>query len=135
MRLLRIVLFTALLFGAASISAQTQKGDLVAEIPFTFVVAGTALPPGHYIVKTLDDNLGIHDRENRGVFVAAHSAQRPERDNSSKMVFHRYGDTYFLSEVWVGGNSIGRELFTSRAEKQLSESGKEREIAVVRMRR
>jgi hypothetical protein len=133
MKLLRVVLSAVLVLMASISFAQTKPGDLVAEIPFAFIAAGRTLPPGHYVVNNLNDHLGIHDPQNHSVFVPVHSAQRPARDSSSKMVFHRYGDTYFLSEVWVGGNSIGRALFPSRAEQKLLESGKEREIAVVRM--
>jgi len=132
MKLLRIVLPAALLLTSISF-AQTKEGDLVADIPFAFVVAERALQPGHYIVRKLNDNLAIQDRQNHTLFVPAHPTQRPANENATKLVFHRYGDNYFLSEVWVGGNSIGRALFPSRVERKLAESGKEKEIAVVRM--
>jgi hypothetical protein len=133
MNLLRIGLSAVLLLAASVLFAQSKPGDLVADVPFAFVVAGRTMPPGHYVVNNRNDDLSIHDAHNQGVFVPAHSAQRGAHENSSKIVFHRYGDTYFLSEVWVGGNSIGKELFPSRAERKMVESGKEREIAEVRM--
>lgn len=133
MNLLRMVLSVALLLAASVLFAQSKPGDLVADVPFAFVVAGRTLPPGHYVVNNQNDDLRIHDSRSQGIFVPAHSAQRGAHENSSKMVFHRYGDTYFLSEVWVGGNSIGRALFPSRVERKMVESGKEREIAEVRM--
>jgi hypothetical protein len=37
----------------------------------------------------------------------------------SEIVFHRYGDSYFLSEVLNAGQATGRELIPSRAERQL----------------
>jgi len=133
MKLLSIIVSAALLLAAANSVAQTKAGDLVADIPFAFVVADRTLPPGHYIVNRLNDNLGIHAGQNPNLFVPTHSAQRPAGENTSKMVFHRYGDTYFLEEVWVGSSSIGRALFPSRAEHKLKESGVEREIAAVRL--
>jgi hypothetical protein len=132
MRLLRTVLCVTLLLAASAAFAQTKQGDVVADIPFPFVVARQTLPAGHYIVSPANaDALGIHDANNRGTFVPTLNAQRPVNDNSCKLVFHRYGDTYFLSEVWVAGNSHGRTLFRSRAERELAESGKERVIAEV----
>jgi hypothetical protein len=133
MKMLRIALSATLLLAASISPAQSKQGDLVADVPFAFVVAGRTLPPGHYVVSNQSDNLNIRDRKNRGTFVGVHSAERPAHGNSSKMVFHRYGDTYFLSEVWVSGNSIGRALYPSRAERTLQEGGKEREIAEVRI--
>jgi hypothetical protein len=102
------------------------------DVPFAFVAAGHPMPAGHYIVSHLNDMLRIHDRQSQGVFIPTHSAQRGNPDEASKLVFHRYGDTYFLSEVWVGGNALGRALFTTKAERRLEERGAEREIAEVR---
>jgi hypothetical protein len=132
MKLLRIALYAALLLAASASIAQTRQGDVVANIPFPFVVAHQTLPAGHYIVSPANaDALGIHDANNRGTFVPTESTQRSANDNSCKLVFHRYGDTYFLSEVWVAGNSNGRTLFRSRAERELAERGKEKVIAEV----
>lgn len=132
MKPLRIVLYAALLLAASTSFAQTRQGDVVANIPFPFVVAHQTLPAGHYIVSPANaDALGIHDANNRGTFVPTESTQRSANDNSCKLVFHRHGDTYFLSEVWVAGNSNGRTLFRSRAERELAESGKEKVIAEV----
>ena len=132
MKLLRIVLYAALLLAASASIAQTRQGDVVANIPFPFIVAHQTLPAGHYIVSPANAvALGIHDANNRGTFVPTESTQRSANDNSCKLVFHRHGDTYFLSEVWVAGNSNGRTLFRSRAERELAESGKEKVIAEV----
>ena len=39
--------------------------------------------------------------------------------SKSTLVFHRYGDEYFLSEVWPAGAATGREFPKSRAEREL----------------
>ncbi len=133
MRLFRIAFYTALLLAASASIAQTKQGDVTADIPFPFVVAGQTLPAGHYIVSRANvDSLAIHDANNHSMFVPTHSAQRSMNDDSCKLVFHRYGDTYFLSEVWVAGNPTGKALFRSRAERDLAASGKESVIAEVR---
>ena len=36
-----------------------------------------------------------------------------------EVVFHEYGDTYFLAQIWTGGEETGRELIPSRDEKRL----------------
>ncbi len=122
------------LLTAAMLFAQAKEGDIVANIPFSFVVAGRTLSPGHYIVNRVGDSeLRIHNVHNQGVLVPAHSAQRPPSDRTTKLVFHRYGDIYFLVEVWGGGGeTLGRALFRSRAESELIEGGREQEVAVVR---
>ena len=47
MKLLRIVLYAALLLAASASIAQTKQGDVLANIPFPFVVAHQTLPAGH----------------------------------------------------------------------------------------
>ena len=37
----------------------------------------------------------------------------------SEIVFHRYGDSYFLAEVLTGGEETGQELAPTRAERRL----------------
>jgi hypothetical protein len=132
MKLHRIAASGALLLAAVISFAQTKEGDLVADIPVGFVAAGRTLPAGHYIINRLNEDLCIHDTQSQSLFVPTHSAQRSAHYSTSKMVFHRYGDTYFLEEVWAGSTSIGRALFPSLAERKLKERGLESEIAAVR---
>jgi hypothetical protein len=39
-------------------------------------------------------------------------------------VFNRYGDQYFLSQVWIAGSDTGRDLFQSRNERSLAKESK-----------
>ena len=111
---------------------QSNRGDLVTNIPFPFVVANRALPPGRYIITPIGEkNIRIYAANEQGVLVPTHSVQGRAPEGTTKVVFHRYGDTYFLSEVWAPANGIGRELFTSQAERELSKRGG-KEIAAVR---
>jgi hypothetical protein len=111
---------------------QTIPGDMVIDVPFDFVVNRQTLPAGHYMVGTMNDRVvRISGSRNLNVFVAAHAALRTQSDGS-KMVFHRYGDIYFLSAIWVTGNTSGRELARSRAEREAADGKEEMELAVVR---
>jgi hypothetical protein len=51
------------------------------------------------------------------------------------MVFHRYGDTYVLSQVWFAANAIGRQVFRSRIEEELTRKETRSEFAVLRVGR
>jgi hypothetical protein len=132
MTLFRIALCASLLASASVGFAQTSPGDVVVDVPFAFVVARQTLPAGHYIVKAGDtDHLRIFNSQTSGLYVPTHGASRTGSDGC-KLVFHRYGDTYFLSAVWVAGNTIGRELFRPRAEAELAAHQAEMELAVIR---
>lgn len=131
MRLISIAVCGALLATSLAAVAQATRGDVVVDVPFAFQVGGQALPAGHYIVAPKGDAVQIFDSQTHSLFVPVHSASRAA-DSESKLVFHRYGDSYFLSEVWVQGNTIGKELFPSRSERELRTRKAEMELAVVR---
>ncbi len=132
MKFFPIALCAALLVAASAAMGQTSPGDVVVEVPFPFAVNGQTLPAGHYIVTAVDDShVRIFNANTTGLFVGTHSASRTASDGS-KLVFHRYGQNYFLSAVWVTGNTSGRELAVSRAERELAGRNSEMELAVVR---
>jgi hypothetical protein len=132
MKTLWITLCTALLAVASASMGQISPGDTIVDVPFRFVVAGKTMPAGHYIVKNAGDaRIRVFSPGTTGVYVAAHAAVRSASDGS-KLVFRRYGDTYFLAAVWVAGNTIGRELYRSPAERELARHKAEVELADLR---
>ena len=130
MKHVRVALCTVVLAVLGIVTGQTSPGDVVVDVPFAFSVAGQQFPAGHYIVKAKDDVIVIVNGNKQGLFVPTHAAVRGASD-STKLVFHRYGDAYFLSCVWVRGNTTGKELFRSRAERELAARQAEMELAVV----
>ena len=131
MKIFRISLRAVLLLAASAAIGQTT-GGVVADVPFSFVVAGRQFPAGHYTVTAASDFcLWISDSQHRGTYVPIHDSVRSTSEGT-KLVFHRYGDTYFLSAVWVSGRTIGRELYRSRAEQEAANQKAEMELAVVR---
>ena len=42
-----------------------------------------------------------------------------EEAEKTVLIFHRYGDQYFLEQVWIEGNTIGRQFVKSKIETQL----------------
>ena len=111
-----------------SISAQSNHYFQVT-IPFEFAINSKTLPPGEYIVKRVSSDkpgwLSISSINGRtGLSVLTHGVRARTLLAESKLVFRRYGDQYFLSQVWEAGDSDGHELRKSR-----SESGLERDRA------
>ena len=49
--------------------------------------------------------------------------------DKGKLVFHRYGDQYFLSEVWPAGATTGRVIAKSRAESELEKKAKQSTVS------
>ena len=105
-----------------SVSAHAQAGkQFTVTIPFNFYVAGKTLPAGQYHVgRSTEDSVGLvlQGTDGRtGVFVLTRGIQTAEVQQQSRLVFRRYGDQYFLGEVWISARRNGRELPNSRKER------------------
>jgi hypothetical protein len=120
-QLFRIPLFVFALVMASAAVAQRQPGDLLVNIPFSFLVGNHQMPSGEYVVTHAANGiLRMSNTENPSSGLLT-SVQAVESRTSQppKLVFHRYVDSYFLSEVWTGDGRIGRQLPRSKAEREL----------------
>jgi hypothetical protein len=54
-----------------------------------------------------------------------------EAQENAKLIFHKYGDQYFLSQIWTPGGNTGRELLTQAQERQLAKDTIERQTIVL----
>jgi hypothetical protein len=120
-----IMLSVLLMLSGLSSYAQTGR-QFTVTIPFNFYVSGKTLPAGQYLVgrstQTSTEGLALRGTDGRtGVFVLTRGIQTEEVQQQSKLVFRRYGDQYFLAEVWISGRSNGRGLPSSRKERSIAQ--------------
>jgi hypothetical protein len=120
--LCRITGILTLAFLATTQVARAQEAVL-ANIPFAFTAGKMALPAGEYRVEKLPtgtDSLLVIQRTDysASTIVISNATEAKKEQEHSKLVFHRIGKRYFLSQVWVAGNSRGRELPPSAKEKE-----------------
>jgi hypothetical protein len=124
-QVLRIAVVVGTLLVASSAMAQGAPGDVLVNIPFPFLANNQLLPPGHYDVAPAANGVlrmvNMND-SNWQLFLNVHVVEKAVRQEP-KLVFHRYGDSYFLAEVWNGRGSVGKQLFTSKREREMA-SGK-----------
>ncbi len=94
-------------------------------IPFDFVAGDRSLPAGEYSVNVTGamHTLILVDRNVAGTsaILGTNAALAPEPQSQSKLIFNRYGDRYFLSQVWMQGNTRGRQLLKSAREKEIAQ--------------
>jgi hypothetical protein len=127
--------FIAALLAASTALGQSNQGDTVADIPFAFTVANHTLPPGRYTVTRLSEQaLKIVNSQNQGAF-ALNNKVDGRVLKSSKLVFHHYGNAYFLAEIWVAGSRTGDRVVRSRSEKELAGKRTEMEISELQIAR
>jgi hypothetical protein len=111
-----------------------------ANVPFAFNVGAAQLPAGTYEIKVLSQSPTAIMIQNPETGAAALSIARREgpRKTENKLVFHRVGTQYFLTEAWNSSGAGGIIVPTSKREKELkkelglarSPSGDYEEVAV-----
>lgn len=113
-----LVILATLSLASTSLVAQS-KPVITVNVPFNFMAGAKTLPAGEYRIQTDRPNLVlIQSRDSKSnTNLTAHSAQNTEMSGVAALRFNRYGDRYFLSQVWTGSD-LGQELHKSRAEKE-----------------
>jgi hypothetical protein len=125
---------------ATPLSAQSIR--LQAYVPFEFSVGSATLPAGVYSVDALEGALIVRQVKPDaidGVIVGAIRSYRlPTGKAVGTLIFHRYGNLYFLSGVNNGLTASGYQLVKPKAEKALLEGaalrGPEEEVMVLARR-
>jgi len=114
---LTAALALAVTFGIATANAQTNT-DLRANVPFNFAVGRTAIPAGDCAVIVSPGVARITCSGDEAGIVGLPATA--DATGKAKMVFHKYGNQYFLAEVWT--ESKGLVLAESAAEKEMQAS-------------
>ena len=106
-----------LTLAVVSVSAQTPTGAEVS-IPFDFSAGKASLKAGTYIISRSSDKvLKIRDAKEKRTILVNAPLTIGSRDfqGGERLVFNRYGNDYFLTQVWLTADE-GRQLFPSKAE-------------------
>ncbi|HEY2961198.1 MAG TPA: hypothetical protein VGJ37_02210 [Pyrinomonadaceae bacterium] len=109
---------------AFTVQAQEPGTAMRASIPFEFTVDRRTLPAGNYEIRRISDDpmtliiRNVDVKRDEAVF-STEPVIENRTPGKSVIVFHRYGDTTFLSEVVTAGEETARESIPSRAERRL----------------
>lgn len=120
------VLFAILLVTVvASAQGQTLGPRVRANIPFDFHIGETKLPSGKYSVGRARQNsddvvISVEDERGRGKALrTSMPVQTRDTTSKAKLVFHRYGDQYFIYQIWPAGATTGRQFMKSHTEREI----------------
>jgi hypothetical protein len=116
-----LTMIIAIALASAVVSNAQSARMVVSNVPFEFVVGDATLPAGEYrISRALGNALTIQTKDANSAAMRLTVEIQPRKDKEhARLVFHRYGQTYFLAEVWSGADSIGRQLLKSRQERAI----------------
>ena len=110
--------------------------EVRAKVPFDFVVADQQFPAGEYAILQLGLSSAIRI-ESMDLSRAVAVFPTPGNDNKtgyrSALAFRKYGDRYFLTDVWTSEVGTGTQIPECKTEKQLrQDSTAKYTVAVVR---
>jgi hypothetical protein len=127
MKTARTLITICLLFTAASTFAQTVSQRLMkVKIPFAFAVEDVSLPGGEYLVFTVTPErsiriVSVDGKHSAIVNTLPNYASSPSEN--SRLVFRRYGNEYFLAQVWTAGQNVARNPLSSKKAMEIASSG------------
>jgi hypothetical protein len=105
-------------------SAQLRSSDkIVTKVPFQFVVANKPVPAGEWIVQAASGDAKVVMIRNGDAKVNLLSTISESETGTAAaapaLVFHKYGDRYFLCGMKIEGSRIVYRLPESKAEIEL----------------
>jgi hypothetical protein len=118
---LRTSLLACALGAVAMVStsqAFAQGGEMRVNVPFAFNNGSQVMPAGVYKVSIQSQHVIMLSGYSRSGFVTAN----PESGRAAakgKLIFQRYGNEYFLREVWPAESNTGEKCTKSKLEREV----------------
>jgi hypothetical protein len=116
-----------LTIGISKANAQIV-GGIEANVPFAFHAGNAKFPAGKYNLRMLDGldltvmEISSADGRHTAVF-QVREGQAKTDPAKTELIFNKYGDQYFLSQVFDAGNKDGSDVVESHYEKLMKKSG------------
>jgi hypothetical protein len=128
------VIFGLAVVAGASVAQAQIIGHLKSNIPFSFYVRDKLMPAGAYTIAELNPGSGTMeirsaDGKSAAIFLTVEK-QEKDAQTPSELIFHRYGDKVFLSEVVEQGEMDGAQVVKSKMEKRLEKAAQDKEVAI-----
>ena|SRR5690242_4008112 len=107
-------------------------GTVKIEIPFRFSLNGKVFHSGSYLVSPLTDKtVALRSADGKQSAVLMTSPVIAASVSGPKLVFHRYGDDYFLTQAWLRQSDTGREFPMSADEIRLAREYSQQQVILV----
>jgi len=116
-RITSIALFALVSFVTIGF-ASAQDRAVKANVPFDFTVGNKLVPAGAYTISA--PSYGVIEIQNRDRHVTLLSTTMPDarQSKTSVLVFNKYGDQYFLSEILCSEANMNMAVPPSKTEKR-----------------
>ena len=114
---------TLMLLSGLMAAQSLTSSHIVAQVPFDFMVNNKIIPAGECTVQSADMDARVLTIRNfaakKSLFASSSHGEENKSADSTVLVFKRYGNLYFLSEIRLEGSKRTYKLTESRAEAEL----------------
>lgn len=118
---------------ATGVASAQSTDPIHFRTPFAFVIGDRWVPAGEYTVSVVSPAGTLSFRSNDGVvsvLIGSVPVQATQTVERFKFIFNRYGDHYYMSQIWTPGYRTGRTLVARTAELELAKSQKPQVVTV-----
>ncbi len=111
-------------------------GTLDVNIPFQFQAGESVLPPGSYTIRMVNNSdlafmqITSKDHPSTSALFRVHEKDLASAPTQSEVLFNKYGDSYFLAQVFDEGDPSGSEVVESSHEQKVSKAASETKVHV-----
>ena len=120
-----LVLFAIAVFAALTTNASGQTGKtLRTNVKFDFQIGDSIYPAGEYWVDSISwhNNVlrirNVSDTNKTTFILANHSNAGEGKEQTPRLVFHKYGEDYFLTEVFLDTQDWGYSIRPSHLQRE-----------------
>jgi hypothetical protein len=110
------IIFAGAPFSAAS-HAQDLEGKVEVKVPFAFEDGAQHFSPGLYTISVDYRNIATIRGESNSGFATTGFDEDGQPSETTKVVFHKCGDQYFLEEIWIAGDTTHTYFLPSKSER------------------
>jgi hypothetical protein len=120
-----MTLITLTLALMALATANAQKTSATVNIPFSFTVDDVRMPSGEYTISSSSERVVNlqHVGGPEAKATMTNNGSSTKSDGRAKLVFHKYGNAYFLAAAWLPNSDHAREFYASANEIQVARNG------------
>ena len=134
----RVMMLVSLLPLLAVYAGAQTTHQLVVDIPFDFTICRQQLQAGKYTIRPISSAnpsvLLVQGDKNSAEIVCTEDVRSTKAAAEGKLIFNRYGDQHFLSEMWFPGEKVGSRILKGEREEALVRELKPRKREKVTVR-
>jgi hypothetical protein len=130
------LLTMVLLMAVGSANAQLGSAHEVrANVPFDYQVGKATMKAGDCAITRAGngDALAIRCNGSQAALILTGSVSSKPAP-ATKLVFNKYGDQYFLSQLWIEGSELGVQFPKTHVEKEMMSRTQPESVAILAQR-